>query len=383
VRKTGKTLRLSLRLLDTRDRSEIWSHAAETSMASIFDWRDSTVSAVASELGRPIEGSVLRRLAARRTTEQSFEHYAAGRFRWAEGAGGDLVEAMAQYDLALEADSGFAPTWAAMAHAYAELPRFTRFPVELVRADGITAARTALRLDPDGARGHLVLGEILYLYDHDFIGAGSHLSRALELEAENGEALVRLCELRMLEGETEAARDHCARALVADPLSFQAAWLSADLAKIAGDHESAAASLDSLRLLYPDYIPLAADAALTRLLAGDSPEARQGVAYWFQLLGGDAERAYGLWGDDPRAALVRLASDLDPEASNLAALGALLGEREIAIAAAESAVEAGLPGAVRFLVFPEFDGLRGTARFDALVAEILSGPRDGDPAGTM
>ena len=84
-----------------------------------------------------------------------------------------------------------------------------------------------------------------------------------------------------------------------------------------------------------------------------------------------------MWGDGRRAALAQLASELRPSASNLAALAALLGDEDVAIDAVEEAFELREPAAIRFPVFPEYAGLRGNPRYDALVEKILSGRRDG------
>ena len=191
-----------------------------------------------------------------------------------------------------------------------------------------------------------------------------------------------MCELEMLEGRLAEARANCASALVVDPLSFQASWLAADLSKIEGDFDRAVNSLDSLRALYPDYIPLEADVAFTRILAGDSLLGRRDLAYWVELLGGDRVLADALWGDTRRVALAQVASELRPSASDLAALAALLGEYDAALDAAETAVESGEPAAVRFPVFPEYAGLRGMPRYDALVERVLSGRRDGRKPGS-
>lgn len=380
VQHAGGRLRLALRLLDTQDRRELWSEAAEIDLLEMFDWRDSVVARVAGVLARPVGQEVLRRLAKRSTTIESFELYSSGRFRWAEGAGGDMLTALDQYDLALEADPGFAPTWTAIANTYAELPRFTRFPTELVRSDGAAAARTALQLDPDDASAHAALGQILYLYDHDFEGGRSHVERALELDIRSGEGMTRLCELEILEARIAEARAACADASSVEPLSFATAWLKAGLHRLEGDYDLAVRSLDSLRVSYPGYAPLAADVAVTRLLGGESILARRDVLYWIELIGGDARLADALWGDDRPAALNELAAELRPSASNLAAVAALLGEIDIGLRAMETAFELGEPGAVRFPVFPEYAGLRETSTYEALVGEFLSGQRDGLPA---
>lgn len=369
-RRSGGRLHVTTRLIDTRSGAVLWSDMQDTTLEEWFRARDAIVEGTAAAMGLNLADATRRRLARRRANIDAFDLYGQGRFGWAEGEDGDLLEAVSFYHMAIAADSGFAPAWTALAGAYAMLPRFTRFSVERTRQDGAAAARTALRIDPGEADAHAVLGEILYLYERDFSGGRLHLERAVALDPGNADAHARLCELAMYEDRIPDARDACRRAAEADPLSFHGAWLRANLQKLQGEFDMALADLNSLRTAFPGYAPLSADLMFTRLLVGDSVRGGDELRYWVGLLGGSEELATELFGGNRSAALGRLAAEVDPAPSDLATLGALLGEYPAALEAAATAVRLRDPGSLKFAVFPEYAALRTREDFKLLLEEL-------------
>jgi len=376
-RRTGQALRVAARLIDTRSGAVVWSGVHETNLDAWFSARDAVVEGVASALGLSLNEESRVRLARRRTNIKALDLYALGRFGWAEGDDGDLLEAISYYGLSIEADSGFAPAWTALAEAYSALPRFSRFPVETVRRDGAAAARTALQIDPSSANAHAVLGELLYLYERDHPGGRAHLERALELDPGNGNVLTSLCELSMYEGRLADAEDSCRRAVEVDLLSFQGSWLLANLKRLQGDLDGALAGLESLRIMFPDYLPLSTDVLLTQLLVGNPIRSQAELQNWIGLLGGGSELATELSGSSPAAGLRRLSLDIDPSPSDLTALSILLGEHGLALEAATRAVSERDPGTLRFAVFPEYAVLKESAEFQALLGALNLGVLDG------
>lgn len=381
VRRYGGRLRLGVRLVEASTGNSLWFGSLDTTRSALFALRDDAVRRVAGALGiGPPEGRVLRRLDRRRTSAEALDLYMLGRHR-GSGARGDLLEAASYFHLAIEADSGFAPAWTALAEAYATLPRFTRFPPDRARREGASAARTALRLEPDAAAAHTALGEILYLYEHDWAGARSHLERAVELDPGRADARERLCELSLILGEVGEAEAACAEALNRDPLAFRPAWTATWVDRSSGNLDAALAGLDSLASAHPDFEPLVADHVITRLVAGDTAALQDHVTAWFALLA-PAQLADTLatalveaWPPEPggsaagRTALARVEVELDPSAVHLAALLSLFGEQERASEIAVAALAARMPGALGLGVFPEFAALHEDDDFRRALAE--------------
>jgi Flp pilus assembly protein TadD len=94
--------------------------------------------------------------------------------------------------------------WDAVARFYLE-----RFPGD---ARGITAARALVRLAPDSAGAHALLGRAL-LFAEDYAGAEEALQKALELAPDLAVAHYDLGRLYLLRGQREVARAEFIRAL--------------------------------------------------------------------------------------------------------------------------------------------------------------------------
>lgn len=382
VRRMPAGVRLSVRLLDTKTGAAVWTLSVDTTFGGLYGLRDEVVSGVAGALGLTVGERTLRRLERRRAPTDALDLYMLGRFRWAARIDGDLAEAISYYHLAIEADSGFTAAWTALAEGYAALPRFTRFPPRSAREYGAAAARTALQLDPDAAGAHTALGEILYVYEHDWEGARAHLQRAVELDPGDAAPRDRLCELELVRGDLPAAREACREARRRDPLAYRPGWLEAGIARAAGDVAASLRRLDSLVAAYPDFEPLAGERAVTHLLLADSAGTEADLAAWFALLAPAsladslaatlaAARADGLAGLEVRAALARVADDLNPDPVQLAALMAQFGEEERAARMSAEALENRAPAALGLGVFPEFRRLR--ARADVTRALVAAG----------
>jgi Flp pilus assembly protein TadD len=94
--------------------------------------------------------------------------------------------------------------WDAVARFYLD-----RFPGD---ARGVTAARARVRLAPDSAGAHALLGRALLLAE-DYAGAEEALQKALELAPDLAVAHYDLGRLYLLRGQREAARAEFIRAL--------------------------------------------------------------------------------------------------------------------------------------------------------------------------
>lgn len=380
IRRSGTRVRLTVRLLDAASGAVAWSATRDTTLAGLFAVRDEVVDSVARHVGLEIDAAARRRLERRTTTVAAHDLYMLGRFRWAAGERGDLLEAASFFQLAIEADSGFAPAWSALADAYVTLPRLSRFPPARAREDAAAAARTALQLDPDDVEGHLALAQVMYVYGSEVDGARSHLARAAALDPGNAAPAELHCELELSRGNLAAAAALCETARRLDPLAFRAAWLEADLARAAGDLRASTLRLDSLARSFPDYAPLAADLAISRLVARDTTEALSiDLAIWLEILGASDSTGTRLAAGRPppgqapssetRRALTRLEVDLAPSDAELAALRGLYGDEEGALEAARRALAERSPGALRFGVQPEYAILRENDGFRLLLRQ--------------
>jgi tetratricopeptide (TPR) repeat protein len=111
------------------------------------------------------------------------------------GAPPTLLRALSRYEYAVAKDPSFARGWAALAEAYDYTTAFVgrNWAEDAQRAE--TAARRAIKLDPNLAMGHSMLAVIEFYLKWDFAAAERSYRRALELDPRNQWAVVEYADL--------------------------------------------------------------------------------------------------------------------------------------------------------------------------------------------
>jgi adenylate cyclase len=217
VRKAGDRLRVIAHLVSTDDGYQVWSETYERGLNDIF--------AIQEE----ISGGVVSALHARLGTEAQLEpgapptHDLVAYEAYLKGLHFlnrlQIAQAIDHLGHATRRDSQFARAHAALAEAYAVPAAYGELPHEAVRARGVAAARTALRLDPSLAEAHAALGwlELIGLRWED---AERALLRAIELDPRSPRARLYYSIYLHRRGELEDALIQLQRARAMDPLSL-------------------------------------------------------------------------------------------------------------------------------------------------------------------
>lgn len=127
-----------------------------------------------------------------------------------------LAAAAKQYALAIHYDPGFARAYAGMATAYLANYGYSDANEDLLKARA--AADRAVRLDPDLAEAHAVLGINAFRNEWNFTRAESELRRALQLEPHQAAYHGWLAELLVIEGRPDESLREIDAAHMDDPL---------------------------------------------------------------------------------------------------------------------------------------------------------------------
>lgn len=155
-----------------------------------------------------------------------------------------LERAIGLLQQVVRAAPDYAPGYAALAQAFVLSREFgMRGDAEAFSAARM-AARDAVRLAPDMAAGHRMLGFIAYWADRDFASADAHFRRALALDPQD---------------------------------SLSHFWHGNVLADH-GDHAGALNALNRARLLQPGSVAIATDLAWAQWSAGQDAVAKAGLA---------------------------------------------------------------------------------------------------------
>ena len=352
VRRADDRLRITVRLVNTRDGRQLWSERYERPMRDVFALEDEIARNVTQTLQLMLTDAERRALSRRggaTLDDTAYECYLRGRQFFHETRKKSLEYAREMFARAIDIDGNFALAHAALAECCALLHMY--YPSSdpaLAQAD--RASLRALELAPDLPEAHAARGFALFQLGRPE-EARAEFETAIRLDPSQFEAryfYARQCFQRG--AMQEAARWFEDAARVRE--DYQARFFAAQAYEALGEHERA-------RVAYRKALEVA-DAHTT--LHPDDPRAATMCAVAHCRLG---DASHGLeW--------ARRALEIDPNDAgvryNVACLYALEGEADLAIACLQDCLRLGFGNREWIERDPDLASLRGDPRFVALFA---------------
>ncbi len=384
VRSAPDRLRVTARLVQVGDQSQLWAEAYDRERSQWLDVQEDLARRVARSLALELLGDDTRARARAATDDtEAFEEFLRGRYQWARFHKEGYRRAVAHFERAIDADPRFAPAWAGLADAYNLLAFADKENVDVFE-QARRAAEEGLRLDPRLADAHNSLGFVRLYADFDPEGALAAFGEAARLAP--NDAMIyhwQAGAFSALERHDEAIAA-VRRSLELDPVS---ASVRSDLGwylLFADRYEEGLFECEQTLALDPEYgwAKACRQQALERL--GRLPEALEALGERMVAYGFEPE-AFGTFeGMEPAAAL-RAARELSvqgvetwpaarqPASLRMAFLEAQAGHTEAALDLLETARVERDPWLVFLRVDPRLDSLHGEPRFEALAVEVLGG----------
>ena len=383
VRRSGGTVRVSAQLSRTSDGFRLWSNSWERELtaANVFAIQDEITEDIARALTRELRPGAATAISARRTEDlEAYDLYLLGRHRWATREVSAIREAIGYYEQAIARDSGFALAWAGLADAWGVLPFYDRTLTGAVAyPEAVYAADRALSLEPDLAESNAARGIIATEYEFDLAAGAGLLERAIELNPNYSQAYAWHCETLAISGDDARALDQCLRALELDPVGLiPNMLLSVPLAGL-GRGEEALEQIEATLGLYPTVTMAHFLAAGQHFEANQADAAAQALDALGRNEGFSDPSSLRLvaesWpGSDDSPVAVEAVRQMERELGGglyyLAALYDWAGSERDAMRVVEEAVDARNPWLGMAAVFPEFDGLRDNAEFQAVLSGL-------------
>ena len=418
VQRQGERVRVTTRLVSTADGFTTWSEVYDRQSADLFKMQDQVARAVVDALttelgaaggaagaggapgsatagaaggaagGRAVNAapSTAPASAPAGSTPSSvgtsdpvaYDHYLHGRDLLQRRDPVSVQQALNEFQVATQRDSGFARAQAGLASAYAQLPASGDAVAAANR--GLAAANVALKLDPSLAEGLTARG-MLRATLGKFDEAQGDLQHAVSVDPNNALALRSLGDLRLVTGDVKGAVQVLTRAVLLDP------GAPATNASVAMAY-AASGALDTAL----SYAQRAVDA--------DPSQARPHVVYGTLLLDAGRARdaireleraaaidsssagtlgtlgaAYARAGDRTHAARVLAAIERKPTAprapSAIAKIRLALGDTALALTWLERAADAHDPAlTTEPLTLGFWDPVRRDPRFAAVVRRV-------------
>jgi serine/threonine-protein kinase len=287
VLQRGDRLMVQADLVDANAERQVWGERFNCQAAAIFDVEATIARQIVEQLPVNLSQRAGDQTADRSTTDPiAYDLYLRARHHWSRRTPESLRRAMSHLDAAIARDATFARAWAALADTRTVLAWYgVGAQRELLEAS-ITAARMAVRLDPELGEAHAALGFALsctghweegvqsaeravrlspgYALGHDWLAivlsargrfddALSSISRAKELEplslvVHHHEAWV-----NVMAGRFKDAARISRQALELDAsYGFAFWWLGIALTEL-GDLDEAVSSLERAQGIFGDF----------------------------------------------------------------------------------------------------------------------------------
>jgi len=219
VRKAGDRVRVNTQLVNVVDGYQIWSERFDRRLEDIFAIQDEIAYSIVSALRVKLTGQAASLLPRKRPENmEAYNLYLKGRYHWNKQSEEGLRQAMQHYEAAIAEDPQFAPAWAGLADYYAAVGFWSVMAPEEVWPKARRHALRAIDLDRNLAHAEVSLGYVGIFCDWDWIEAGRHFRRAVELSP--SDASVRYAHAVYLTqmAKLDEARSEMQRALNLDPL---------------------------------------------------------------------------------------------------------------------------------------------------------------------
>jgi TolB-like protein/DNA-binding winged helix-turn-helix (wHTH) protein/Tfp pilus assembly protein PilF len=382
VRRSGERVRITAQLIAVTDQTHLWAETFDRQAQDVLQVQSEVAKEVADALGMellPGERAAMERMPTE--SMAAYDEYLRGRHFWNRRTEADFEKARAHFERAIAKDPGFALAHAALADTYNLMGGYAMRPAGDVFPKAKAAARKAMELDGTLGAPHAALGFAAFNYDWDFQAAEQHFREALARNPNNAAARQWYAELLHAWGRVEEAQAEIRRARELDPLSMavmdDAGWILVSRKKLdeavqefqsevelneqwpyacyslataymySGKHEQALQTLERARAVGGETARYLQVRAMVEAFAGRKQQALQTLAKLMARPEGERGPVYGQ-----------------------AAVYAGLGDAEAALALLEKGYAMRESWLVWLRTYPEWEPLRGDARFQELVKRM-------------
>ncbi len=383
VRQRGDELIISVELIDTEEKRQLWGEQYNRPMTAIFSVQEEIAREISSNLRLQLTGEEESGLASRGTkSAQAYEAYLRGRYLWHRFSPEGWEQSVRYFRQAIDSDPDYALAHAWLAKSYFLLVTLGGRPHEELYPQAKEAAEKALELDDLLADAHGTMGAFKWQLEWDWTGADADMQRALDLEPNNPAVLSEYSAYLVCMGRFEEARLQLAKARELDPLNLvihnNISWLS----YVEREFDRAIEGYRRVVEMDPTHIATRRELSWTYREKGMVEEAiHEAETAWslssetdyYSLASLGA--AYAKAGR--RSEALRIVATLEKELKeghatslDVAFVYFALEDNEKALAALEQAYEDRVPKMDRLKVYPKWDGLRDDPRFQDLLRRM-------------
>jgi TolB-like protein/Tfp pilus assembly protein PilF len=220
VRKSGDRLRVTAKLINAQDGTQLFSQTYDRDLSDVLKMQDEIALALVRALQIEVSaGDIVSRPALR--NKEAYTLYLQGlhaddRF---DPQGFEQAVSYFQRAIALDPTSAEAAFW--LGNAYFGLGLYGFMPPTVAFEKSRVATEQALKLEPDLALAHAQLGDIHRAYDWDWQAADREIKKAMALAPNNGNISFYAAVQSFGMGRCDDAFEKINAALAQDPLAAE------------------------------------------------------------------------------------------------------------------------------------------------------------------
>jgi TolB-like protein/cytochrome c-type biogenesis protein CcmH/NrfG len=372
VRKSGKHLRISAKLVRATDGSQLWSETYDRNLEDVFKIQDEIAGAVVAQLKVTMLGTSMA--ANRETNPEAYADFLRARQLARAGTRASFEQASALLERIVAVDEKYSPGWRLLAKVYSRRAWVGFLPLHEGFAKARAATQRAIDIDPSDAAAIAQLASLSLDYDMNLPETARLLKRALSLSPQDETVLSAAASLAMLTGDRErtiAIREHLVRL---DPLNG-GAWENLGFSyMMSGRYADSIAAFRRSLDLEPEAVFTHEQLGEAMILSGDL----DGALTEMQREPNDIMRplglslAYAALGrpEESRRLLEAVGKEHPDWASPVAAVYARLGKADEAFEWLDRALLERDGGVLEVRVGPWFEPLRADPRWTPLLRRI-------------
>jgi len=183
VHRLGDRIRISARLVQATNGTQLWSDRYDRTISDIFELQDEISVEVANQLRTTLLPDELSNLKRRHVPDrEAYDLFLRGRYLWYRRREGDMMQAMELYQQALARDPAFVHPRVGLAEVFNVLGAYHYMPPRAAYDRAQALLEDAITLDDTVASAHAGLGFILNYHRYQWQEAEQFYQRAIELD---------------------------------------------------------------------------------------------------------------------------------------------------------------------------------------------------------
>jgi DNA-binding winged helix-turn-helix (wHTH) protein/TolB-like protein/Tfp pilus assembly protein PilF len=379
IQNWGDRIRVSAKLLRTRDGKQLWASQFDEKFTDIFVLQDSISERVAAALKIRLASSEKKH---QTENVEAYQLFMRGRYHYGKLTPAEIESGIPYFQQAIDLDPNYALAYSHLSMAYRTLAIAGEKPASEVMPQAKASALKAIALDDRLAQAHGELGAIMFWNEWDWAGAENQYKRALELDPNSADVHLFYAHLLSNTGRHTEALAEVKRARELDPLDLGTNALEGQFLNHAGRTDEALDRLRKTMQLEPNFWMPHFFAASAYIEKGMYPEAVAESKREKALTGGNGAPygAVALAKSGNRAEaqavldeLLKLSNERYISPYNIALIYNALGETDKTFEWLEKSYTQRGPQMTFLKVEPKWNNLRNEPRFADLMKRMNFG----------